>query len=598
MAEETQEQEVVTYSLKVDGQELFADGKTSVLSIDVHKMFDRIPTARIAIHDGDPAAQDFVLSGGETFKPGAAVEIGLGFGTETVCVFKGFIVSHSIRIRTSGDPLLVLEAKDPAAFMTSERRSRYFDEKSKDSDVFDDIIKENAKAVKSKYGSKLKLEAGTIDATTVEHDQLVQFNSTDWDFLLQRAHANGLHLVPDNGVLTIADKIKTPDTDVELTIKFGDNLHELDGEIDASGVYDSVESLAWQTEGDELTNEAAATGDSKVTSNAETTASDLSAAQGNAKRTVRFGANLPRNEVVAHSKAEMQHGKLSAYKGRIRILGNNKVKPGLKVKLEGLGASFNGNIVATGVSQCYSDKGWYTDLFFGMAGSLSELRQLGNGKKDTALVPRMGGLHVGRITKVSGDPNSEFRVQVTMPMIDKEKDGVWAHVAGADAGKKHGIMFIPDVDDYVIVGHLDDDPRHPVVLGSFHHKSQEAPLKAADENNYIRGIYTKSGIKLTFDDENGIVDLITPEKQEIKIDDKEGKITITDKTKNVIEMSDSAIAITGKKDITLTADGDVTIKGKNVTLEASAAFKAKGSSGANLEASGTTVVKGATVNIN
>lgn len=592
------DQGAFAYSLKVDGNELYADGKTVVVSIDVEKMFDRIPTARVVIHDGDPAAQDFVLSGGDTFKPGAALELGLGFGTETEVVFKGFVASHSIRVRRSGSPILIIEARDAAAFMTTERRSRYFDEKSKDSDLLEDIIKENANKVSSKYSGKLKLEAGDIDATTVEHDQMVQFNSTDWEFLLQRAHANGLQVIVDDGTITVGDKIKTPDTDYELTIRYGDNLFEMDGEIDATGVYENAETLAWQTEGEELTQEPAAAGDVKVTGNPENMASDLAAAQGNEKRTIRLGGNIPSPEAVAFAKSVVQRAKISGYKGRIRILGDNKIKPGTKVKLEGLGNSFNGETVVTGVAQCYNGKGWFTDLFFGLAGGIPELKQLTGGNKDIAPVPRMGGLQVGRVTKVSEDPNSEFRVQVTLPMVDKEKDGVWAHLALPDAGKEHGVIFIPDVDDYVIVGHLDDDPRHPVVLGSFHHKSVEAPLKAADENNYIKGIYTKSGMQLTFDDENGVVDILTPEKQEIKIDDKEGKITITDKSKNVVEMSDSGISLTSKKDIVLKADGDVSIQGKGVTLKADQSLSANGGSGLKLESSATTTVTGNPIKLN
>ena len=71
----------------------------------------------------------------------------------------------------------------------------------------------------------------------------MQFRSTDWDFLLARAEANGkLVFTNDDQV-----KVKTPvlSGPPVCTLQFGATVMELDAEMDARWQYDAVKSFTW-----------------------------------------------------------------------------------------------------------------------------------------------------------------------------------------------------------------------------------------------------------------------------------------------------------------------------------------------------------------
>jgi uncharacterized protein involved in type VI secretion and phage assembly len=78
------------------------------------------------------------------------------------------------------------------------------------------------------------------------------------------------------------------------------------------------------------------------------------------------------------------------------------------------------------------------------------------------------GLQFGLVTQIENDPDGEFRIQVRLPVIDLQSPGIWARVATLDAGQDRGTFFLPEIDDEVIVGFVNDDPRDAVVLGMLH----------------------------------------------------------------------------------------------------------------------------------
>ncbi|MGZ4034419.1 MAG: phage baseplate assembly protein V, partial [Bacteroidia bacterium] len=195
---------------------------------------------------------------------------------------------------------------------------------------------------------------------------------------------------------------------------------------------------------------------------------------------------------------------------------------------------------------------------------------------------------------------NDYRVKVNLPMVAAGTEGVWARLATLDAGNKRGTFFYPEVDDEVILGFMNDDPREPVILGMLHSKNSSGkPPIEPTQNNFVKGIYTKGEIKLVFDDEKKSVTIETPGGNKVLITDKdEAKITISDSNQNKIEMTKDGINITSGKDLNLKATGDIKIEGVNITTSANAQYKAEGNSGVELSSSANAVIKGAVVQIN
>ena len=61
-----------------------------------------------------------------------------------------------------------------------------------------------------------------VKATNTKHDMMVQFQCTDWDFMLTRAEANGQIVMVDDGKVTVQPPTKTS---AVLTITYGKDLY-------------------------------------------------------------------------------------------------------------------------------------------------------------------------------------------------------------------------------------------------------------------------------------------------------------------------------------------------------------------------------------
>ena len=57
-----------------------------------------------------------------------------------------------------------------------------------------------------------------------------------------------------------------------------------------------------------------------------------------------------------------------------------------------------------------------------------------------------GGLQSGGVKAVANDPDGEFRVQIVLPLI--QKDAVWARLSTLYASNKVGGVFYPSKDQH------------------------------------------------------------------------------------------------------------------------------------------------------
>src|SRR5690606_34982497 len=112
-------------------------------------------------------------------------------------------------------------------------KNNYFIDKT-DSDVITEIVGE--------YGLESEVEA-----TAVQHKDLVQFYATDWDFMLSRAEVNGKICLVDDGTITV----KEPSMDGEpvLDLLYGATILDFDASIDARDQYQSVKAFSWDPAG-------------------------------------------------------------------------------------------------------------------------------------------------------------------------------------------------------------------------------------------------------------------------------------------------------------------------------------------------------------
>ncbi|MFB6454705.1 type VI secretion system tip protein VgrG [Chitinophaga sp. Hz27] len=547
-----------------------------ITSIMVLKEVNRIPAATIIIQDGEASKQTFPVADKDDFLPGTEIEIKAGYrGTEDI-IFKGQVIRTTIKVRKNGS-LLYVDCRDKIFSASLSPQNKYYRDQ-KDSEIIEDLL------------GKYKLDKD-VTATSVKHTTLVQYQQSDWDFILQRAAATGMHCIINDG----KGSFKVPDLGQSPaeTIQYGSSLLEMDLEMDARTQPPELKIISWDQSSQDITTTTAKEPSGKL--NGDLSGKDLAGKVNANDCQVFLSSHIPAQELQLAADAMLLRTRLSACSGRVNCQGTAKIIPGCMVALNGIGKHYQGNTYVTGVRHMIVKGNWTTDAQVGVPVT----SPAGISNTNTIAIPQgITTLQTGIVTKLESDPDKEDRIQVTLPSIDPKDDGVWARVGVPDAGKNRGAYFRPEIKDEVLVGFIDGNPNYPVVLGGLNSSALPAPITAADANDE-KGFVTRSGIKMIFNDNKKSYQLETPGGNKVTVSDDAKGIVLEDQNGNKITMDQNGISIESKKDIAFKATGDLNLEGKTNNLKATMGFSADGGSGCKISAgNGITAVKGGLVQIN
>ncbi|HWY39140.1 MAG TPA: type VI secretion system tip protein VgrG [Bacteroidia bacterium] len=588
---------IATFSVKVAGS--VVPDELSVLSVHIEKRVNRISTAKIVILDGQADTGKFDASSSATFVPGAEVTIEAGYDSKNELIFKGVITRQSIRVDEIVGSALEVECRDASVKMIVGRKSLTFSKK-KDSDIISSII-----------GTYSDLSSDVTATTTVWPEQ-VQYYVTDWDFILARAEANGLIVTTLNNKVSVIKP--NANTSPALTVKFGDNLLEFNGDLNAITQLGSVKASTWDYKTQSVSSGQAS---NDLAGPGNISSKKLSEVIGLSDYQLQTTAPLESADLTNWSKAQLIKSEYSKIQGTAKFLGNNLPDPAKYITLQGLGDRFNGNHFISGVVHDLSDGNWITEASVGLSPIWFTEEPDVMSPSASGLLPGARGLFNGTVKKMYEDPDSQYRILVNVPLFDQNGEGIWARLSNFYSTNGAGAFFLPEVGDEVVLGFLNEDPRYPVILGSMYSSSKLKPQQdlSPNQKNSIKAIYSKSGIYISFDDENKVFTVATPDKNTIIISDKDKQITIKDENQNSIVMSKDGITIKSAKNINLEADqnislkgtqgikiqssgGDVDVSGINIKETAESQYSAEGSQMAKINSGMELTLKSAMIMIN
>jgi uncharacterized protein involved in type VI secretion and phage assembly len=155
--------------------------------------------------------------------------------------------------------------------------------------------------------------------------------------------------------------------------------------------------------------------------------------------------------------------------------------------------------------------------------------------------------HLAKVVSVQ-DPQNLARVQVRLIALDADGDAlIWARVAVPFAGADRGALFIPDVDDEVLVTFVAGDPRHPIVIGGLWNGGATPPERFAGSRVDRWTITGKAGTRIAIVEErNGgeKIELSTPQGVKGTLtDDGGGSITFEDTSGNRVTLDPQGISV-------------------------------------------------------
>ncbi|HEV2875593.1 MAG TPA: phage baseplate assembly protein V [Thermoleophilaceae bacterium] len=565
---------------KLGGAELDPEVHADVVRVDVHEEIGRLARATLLVRNWNDDTDEVLHSDGDLFAPGAGVELKLGYGSDLETVFEGVVVELGAVFGPGGQPLLEVHCRDRGVLLAGARRSRLLED-STDGD--------HAAAVAGDHGLSADSEPGA------EQPFAFQSARSDWDLLRLRAEALGYALYVRGATL----HFHPPRASGRplATLQWGATLLELRVHEELAGQMEGVTATGWDPETLEAAEAAVAAGDSAFPVGARPGLEKAVGAAGFSGRAERLAsaAALGLDELDGRARAALERGALEHYWGRGRSQGLPQLRVDGLVELEGLGTRFSGSHYVTAVRHTLDSKGYFTEFQLGRPPALQPPAD----QQACAGAP----LAVGLVDDID-DPNGWGRVKVLLPWLDGEIGSVWARLALPAAGPERGFFFIPEVGDEVVVGFLQGDVRHPVVLGSLWNGVHAPPETLDAQANAIRAIVSRSGHRFTFDDTDGAekVEVKTSAEQTLTLDDASGseKIQLKDKAGNEVTMESAGITLKAASgDIKLEASaGKISLAGKQIEGKATGPAKLESSAKLDLQAAATLGLTGALVKIN
>jgi phage protein D len=465
----------------------------------------------------------------------------------------------------------IIRAYDPSRRLQDNRQTRSFVQ-MKDSDIAQQIAADH------------RLEIGMIDDSGAVHPHLSQANQTDWEFLTGRAREIGFKLAVSDGKFYF-QKAAVPsggpasgdfDSTDPLQLVVGTSLLEFNPRLTTGGQVKEAVVRGWDPKQKRaLVGRAPATA---ASAKLAVSPADLASKVGNPTHTQvdRPYATQAAVDAAARSNAA-QIGSVYAEAHAV-AQGHPKLKPGANVKVSVSGDQFDGTYYITQARHVFDAGGYRTHLVM-------------SGQRDRSLLALAGapgsapGPISGVVTAIvtnNNDPEQLGRVKLKFPWLADDYESDWARLVAPGAGPQSGVVFIPEVNDEVLVAFELGDIRRPYVVGGLWNGVDKPRLgDALVDNGKInrRGIVSRRGHRLVFhdaDSKSGILVRTSDDKLNLSINETEMKIAI--RSDGTIEIESTGdISVKSQANVTIEATRQLTLKGATVTISSSGPVDIDGS---------------------
>ena len=221
-----------------------------------------------------------------------------------------------------------------------------------------------------------------------------------------------------------------------------------------------------------------------------------------------------------------------------------------------------GKFLITSVNHTIDDRGHYVNTFEGLV-STTERLVVKNYKRPDPDMQLADVLD-------NDDPQGQGRVKVKFKWACQTNDpSEWLRVmspnAGSgDTGSNRGFHVIPEKGDQVMIAFEEGNIARPVVLGSVYH-GKNGDSKGFKNSN-VKGLSSRMGSCLTFDDLNHALHLGTDECNFIDITNGNDTVELVAGTKVIIR--------SGESSITLNSNGTIDLIGKVINIQGTDAINA------------------------
>lgn len=480
---------------------------------------------------------------------------------------------------TEGGSRAIVRGYDPSHRLHRGRRTRSF-AGMKDSDIARQISQSMGVAV------------GLIDDSGPVLEHVSQANATDWEFLQGRAREIGFELAVNEGKFNFckpAGSAKAPadgdyDSADPLTLVFGQELIEFHPRLTSAEQVKEVVVRGWDPKSKQaLVGRAPAVATSATL---KSTPADLAKTFGNPTY-VSVDRPLATQAIVdatARALSDRIGSGFAEAQGLAR--GNPKLKAGAAISVGVVGEEFAGKYVITTSRHVFDKDGYRTRFVVSGRQDRSLLHLAGGSNGGGSAASGIDGVVVALVTN-NDDPDKGGRVKLKFPWLADDYESDWARLVSLGAGPDSGAVWLPEVNDEVLVAFEFGDIRRPYVVGGLWNGVDKPRLgDALFDNGKVkrRGFVSRKGHRFVFLDGDGDAGIAL--------------LTSNDSLRIALKESATEIHVKSDGTILIESTGDLTIKGSaNVSVEAGAQLTLKGAT-ITVSASGPVDIDGTPIQLN
>jgi phage protein D len=590
--------------VKVNGTPILQQYQDDIVDLRVSQSLSM--PSQLTLRLVDP---EFLLVDGNVFNVLDAVEVAFPVGTAWVTVFNGEVTSigadqNSERLDACE---LVVTAFDKGHRLSKQTRVRTFQNQS-----YGDVVSQ----VATEEGLSASVPEGI---RTITFAYLIQ-TTTNFAFLNEIAFRTGYEWRVDGTTLRFATrKVGQP-----IELEYGVDLRRFKARFSASAEFQQVAVRAWdplskrEIVGTSTPARARIDEDNHGTTGLATNGRTKAGPQA---KQFQAGTLVASSQDEAAQLADALAGRMASADLSARGECNSRpdISAGKTVKVSKAGQRLSGTYVVSSAEHVFS-RGSNTITTFTTGGiersSIVDLLGAGDDRVSTF---GQVGLTVGIVSN-NKDPDGLGRVRVKFPTLSDNEESWWARVVTPGGGSNSGLMFMPEINDEVLIGFEHGDLRRPFVLGGLWGPQAKPPTaveKFLVNNKVIEwGLRTAGGTTLAIRGGQA------PADKHYKVMLADGTLLYLGEDKTEIVAKNKSIELkSGAASVLITESGDVKLKGTNIEITATSSLKLsgvtlegkgsasaklegsgsldlKGGGSANLEASGIAAVKGAMVKIN
>ncbi len=350
--------------------------------------------------------------------------------------------------------------------------------------------------------------------------RIIQYQQSDFDFLLQHASCAGLYFQVEGSELQLFS-LEGHGTPLEYVL--GEKLHQADFKLNRNVSRNGVKTFAWNALNQE-----------KQDSNADSPRIGRKVSASVTDNSELILTNqIVENELEAEARAQavLDYAKNEEIVFVGIVEGNVNLKPGIPICLKNVSKSFEGTYILTKVRHCIN-------LRDGFVSKVSTALKQPKKPSGSAAVT------IADVTNLD-DPDGLGRVQVSMPAFG-DSETSWMGVIVPGAGKNKGLIALPDIGDQVLVVFPEEDPAQGIILG---------------------GLFGTNGMPDTGIEGNAVerYTFVTPGGQKIQLDDAKDQIRVENSNGSYYEMAPGKVSIHAETNLLIEAPGNsITIKGSSI----------------------------------